>query len=218
MRKLFILSVLGAAAADSGAVLPAHAAAQPAHAWEIGPIDRGRNISVGMPASPTPARRGWYFDFPYPYESVGHVHYVTFRPGSIIGKSRIVMRYRVDAPRGVRFVARDTPAQAATVSLYLQRRGDNWSGRRQHEFFRWFAPPATVRQIAPGEHEITVNLQDPKWVSVLGKPASTNRAAFNSALAQADRIGLVFGSAARRGHGVYATGPARFTLISFRIV
>lgn len=218
MRSFLMLSAVGALSVASGVALPATATAQPAYAWEIGPIDRGRNISVGMPSRPTPAGRGWYFDFPYPREAAGHVHYVTFRPGAIIGKSKIVVRYRVEAARGVRFIARDTPAQPATVSLYFQRRGDNWTGRRQHEFFRWFAPPATVRQIKPGEHEITVSLRDGMWGSVLGKPASANRAAFDSALAQTDRIGLVFGSASRRGHGVYATGPARFTLISFRII
>jgi hypothetical protein len=36
------------------------------------------------------------------------------------------MRYRVDAPGGVRRTAK-SPGQAGTVSLYFQRRGDNWT-------------------------------------------------------------------------------------------
>ena len=67
------------------------AATPPAQAWEIGPVIRGRNYSVGMPLSPTPARVGWYFDFPNPTANAGHAHYLTFRHGSLAGKRRIVM-------------------------------------------------------------------------------------------------------------------------------
>ena len=40
---------------------------------------------------------------------------------------------------------------------------------------------------------------------------------FRAALAGAERVGFVFGSESGRGHGVYATGPARFTLLDFRV-
>jgi hypothetical protein len=53
------------------------------------------------------------------------------------------------------------------------------------------------------------------WTSVMGRPASDKPEAFASALADADRIGLAFGTSHRRSHGVYATAPARFTLESF---
>ena len=217
MRELMIFFAL-ALPAGGGLAFSTVAAAQPAHVWEIGPVVRSRNSSVGMPAQPLPSGRGWYFDFPYPHSGAGHVHYVTFDPGSIAGRSRIVVRYRVDAPRGVRFVPQETPAARATVSLYLQRRGDNWSGRRHYEFFRWYAPPATVRELAPGVHEMTADLRDRDWISVMGAPASQAPDAFTAANADTGRIGLVFGSSGARGHGVYATGPARFTLISFRII
>lgn len=218
MRNLGILSAIGLLAGGAGVALPSCATAQPAHAWEIGPIDRGRNYSPGMPSTPTPVGRGWYFDFPYPYKAAGHVHYVTFRSGPLLGKSKIVMRYRVDAPKGVRFVPQETPQEPAMVSLYFQRRGDNWTGRGRYEHYRWFAPRATMRVIAPGEYEITASLHDPSWRSVMGKLASANPAAFRSALAETDRVGILFGSLKLRGHGVYATGPARFRLISFRMM
>jgi hypothetical protein len=115
-------------------------------------------------------------------------------------------------------VPQEAPDAPATVSLYFQRRGDNWSGRRDFEFFRWFAPSETVQVIAPGEHEMTVRLDNPNWVSVNGRLVSTNPAAFNQALAETDRIGLLFGTSAARGHGVFSTGPARFTLLSFSIL
>ena len=43
-------------------------------------------------------------------------------------------------------------------------------------------------------------------------------AQFADALANAERVGFVFGGGLSAGHGVYATGPARFHLLSFRIV
>jgi hypothetical protein len=196
---------------------PAAVVAQPGNTWEIGPHIRGRNYSVGMPLHPAPAGAGWSFDFPYPHAGAGHVHYVTFKPGRLAGASRILVRYRVEAPREVRFVPQEAPAAPATVSLYLQRYGDSWSARR-HEFHRWYAPVHTVRVIAPGEHEITVSLGDPSWTSVNGRPVSANPAAFHAALAETERVGLVFGTHGARGHGVFATGPARFRLLSFRIL
>jgi hypothetical protein len=185
--------------------------------WQIGPIIRGRNHSVGMPLQPIPAGRGWYFDFPHPHLGAGHVHYVTFNPGPIAGASRIVVRYRVEAPRGVRFLPREHPQEPATVSLFFQRRGDTWRGRGAFEYFRWYAPPPTVRPLAPGEYEMSVSLNDPRWISVQGRPASTNPEAFRAALAETQSLGLVFGSPSARGHGVYSTGPARFRLISFQL-
>jgi len=194
------------------------AAAQNAASWEIGPIIRGKNYSQGMPLRPQPTRTGWSFDFPVGSREAGHVHYVTFRPGPVAPRSRIVVRYRVDARAGTRFVPQESPELRGTVSLYFQRRGDNWSAKGRYEYFRWYAPGATVREIAPGEHEISVRLDDPDWISVQARTAGSNPAALQAALADIDRIGLVFGSTAARGHGVYATAPARFTLLSFRIL
>ena len=206
LAAAFALSAVGVGAAAL--------AAEASGAWEIGPIIRGRNYSVGMPLHPSPAGRGWAFEFPA--AGAGSVHYVSVDPGSLAGASRITVRYRIDGARGVRFVPQERPADPGTVSLYFQRRGDSWKGRT-HEFFRWYAPPATVRDLAPGEHEMVVSLRDPNWVSVFGRPAAANPEAFADAQAEASRVGIVFGSAGARGHGVYATAPARFTLVDFRI-
>src|SRR5688500_4768590 len=93
------------AAVALGGLAPAANAAKPvkaadpmeAGAWEIGPITPTRNYSVNMPLSPSPHPEGWSFDFPQPDREAGHVHYVTFKHGSLSGKSRIVLRYRVEA-------------------------------------------------------------------------------------------------------------------------
>jgi hypothetical protein len=220
MSSCYSVAMLRVAALSAVAsiLLGSAATAQDANRWEIGPIIRGKNHSVGMPLSPAPTRGGWSFDFPVGSAAAGHVHYVTFRPGSLAGKSRIVVRYRVDAKPGTRFVPQANPDQTATVSLYFQRRGDSWTGKGSYEHYRWFAPSATVRPIAPGEQEISIALDDPQWTSVLGKPAATDPGAIRGALADIDRIGLLFGTTYARGHGVYATRPAKFTLLSFRIL
>ncbi|WP_260581257.1 hypothetical protein [Sphingopyxis sp. PET50] len=138
-------------------------------------------------------------------KAAGHVHYVTFRPGTLAGKSWIVVRYRVDARAGTRFVPQANPDRAGTVSLYLQRRGDDWNARGRYQYYRWYAPAASVRELAPGAGEISVRLDDPQWISVLGQPSADYPGAMAEALADVERVGLVFGSSNARGHGVYAT-------------
>lgn len=210
MRNTIILAL-------AAAVMAAPAAAAVDGDWIIGPVIRGKNYSVGMPQRPTPTRAGWTFDFPSSSREAGHVHYVTFNPGPLTDASRIVVRYRVEAAAGTRFVPQENPELPGTVSLVIQRGGDNWSAKGAYEFFRWYAPGNTVQELAPGTHEMVVSLRDPNWGSVYGKPASGNAGAFETALAGASNIGLVFGSTSGRGHGVFATAPARFTLVDFRI-
>lgn len=211
MKRTLLAVVLALGTAVAVAAAPA------ASEWEIGPVIRGKNYSVGMPPAPRPERGGWSFDFPVGSKAAGHVHYVTFHPGTLAGKTRIIVRYRVDAPAGTRFVPQANPDRAGTVSLYLQRRGDDWNARGRYQYYRWYAPAATVRELAPGIGEISVALDDPQWISVLGRPAATDPGALEDALADVERIGLVFGSSNARGHGVYATAPAKFTLTALRV-
>lgn len=214
MQRRSILTCIGLALLAPVAI----AAAPGGPDWEIGPVIRGKNYSVGMPARPQPTRTGWTFDFPTPDAAAGHVHYVTFRPGSLAGKSRITVRYRIDARPGTRFVPQESPDLPAALSLYLQRRGDTWSAKGRYEHYRWFSPAATVRALAPGEYEMRVRLDDPDWISVMGRTSGSNPDAMRAALADADRLGLTFGAlGGPRGHGVFATAPARFTLLAFDI-
>ena len=62
---------------------------------------------------------------------------------------------------------------------------------------------------------MVIELDNLGWISVLGQRANENPRAFRESLAQAGQVGLVFGSAAARGHGVFATAPASFELLSF---
>jgi hypothetical protein len=198
--------------------IAATAAPPPASVWQIGPIIGGRNYSVNMPPTPTPVREGWAFDFPGPREADGHVHYLTFDHGPLSGKSRIVMRYRVEARRGTRFIPREQIAMPGTVSLFFQRAGDRWSGKGRYGGYRWYAPTASVTPVAPGTYEIAVRLDDPNWTSVWGRPAAETPAEFRAAIDNAGQLGFVFGSSHARGHGIYATAPARFVLLDFRVL
>ncbi|MBZ6379725.1 hypothetical protein B5C34_15020 [Pacificimonas flava] len=193
------------------------ATAGPAVDWRIGPVVRGENSSRGMPLHPEAWKEGWRFTFPGPTREDGHVHYVTREAEPLNHARELVVRYRIHAAPGTRFAPQERPGKPATVSLYLQRSGDDWTAEGDYEFYRWFAPAETVRQLEAGLFEVRVALDDPRWISVLGKPAEDHPDAFDSALREADRLGLLFGSAGARGHGVYTTGPARFTLLEFSV-
>jgi hypothetical protein len=189
-------------------------AASSPQAWTVGPIVRGRNYSKGVPLHPT-ARRGggWQVDVP---PAPGSIHAVTYRHGSLAGKRRIVMRYRVEAARGARILAASDGRSPGLITLYFQRLGDNWSGRGRFETYRWYATFATQSLITPGDHVMVAPL-DGAWTAVETSKALGNPAAFRAALADADQVGFVLGGGDGFGHGISATGPARLIVTDFRV-
>jgi hypothetical protein len=192
----------------------AMAATPPASSWEIGPNIRGKNYSVGMPRQPDAVRDGGVsFEFPGPD---GEVDALTTSVGSLWGVSEITVRYRIDAARGTRFVSAETPDQAAAVSFYFQRGGDTWSARGRYASYRWYVPGHAVIPLTPGERTVTVRLDEP-WTNVNGIPNTQDPRGFQSALENSAQLGIAFGTASARSHGVYATGPARFTLLSLEM-
>ena len=133
------LATAAASLALLGGLQPAFAAAPPAGAWEIGPIINGRNYSANMPLRPAEGPDGATFAIPGPTRDQGHVHYVTLPVRGLEGARQITLRYRIDAPRGTRFLQQENPgAGPASLSLYFQRRGDSWGAR--HPDYRWYAP------------------------------------------------------------------------------
>ena len=215
MKKLKTALMAALALSTAAAPIAAVAAMPPAEAWEIGPWVRGRNYSVGMPAQPSAAPGGG-LTFDFPVAGQGQIDALTTATGPLAGARRITVRYRIDAARGTRFVADETPDQTATVSLYFQRRGDNWSARNRYASYRWYVPGHAVVALSPGVHTMTVPL-DEAWSNVYGVTGSQDRAGYAAALDDTARIGLAFGSLGLRSHGVYATGPARFTLLSMEV-
>jgi hypothetical protein len=139
----FLLAVLSCTAAEAATYLDPGL-------WRIGPVIGGVSRSRGMPLHPSPGPgRGFQIHLPPPS---GSLNYVTFRHGSLTAKSRIVMRYRVEAAPGVRIVPRTAPQLPSVITLYFQRAGDNWSGRGPFEAFRWYATFASQSPVAPGSH------------------------------------------------------------------
>jgi hypothetical protein len=205
------LSVLALALAAA----PALAKMPPAEAWEIGPIVRGKNYSVGMPARPSAGPEGsLVIDFPA--AGLGEVDALSTGVGPLTGARNITLRYRVDAAPRTRFIAVETPNEPATVSLYFQQAGDNWSARGRFASYRWYAPARAVIPLTPGLHTVTVQLNE-TWTNVNGQANSAVPDGFSAALRNTARLGLAFGSSTRRSHGVHATAPARFTLLGLEI-
>lgn len=207
---------IGLALAAAALAAPVLAALPPANAWQIGPVIKGRNYSVNMPLRPTAVRDGLRINFPYPTAAAGHVHYVTFPIGSLEGAERIVMHFRIDAAPGTRFVPQEHPDMPAMLSLFFQQRGDRWTAKGPYETYRWYAPGSKLVELKPGEHTISIDLDD-AWISVYGKTPDAAPRGFRDALADTAHIGFVLGSSAARGHGVFATGPASLTITSFEI-
>jgi len=185
-------------------------AAMVASNWEIGPIVDGRNYSRGMPLNPTQTPDGWAFDFPL---DTGTVGYVTLRHGSLANKAHILMRYRIEMDPGV-VIHPLCCAQLPSIgpTLYFQQQGDDW----QTDGKRWWATFARVTPIEAGEFEVDIPLNG-AWTSVQTMTAASNPQQFANAKANADRIGFTFGGGDGYGHGVYATGRARFVLTSFKV-
>lgn len=152
----------------------------------------------------------------FPVAGRGQVDALTTAVGPLAAARQITMRYRIDAAPGTRFIADESPNEPATVSLYFQRRGDNWSARGRYASYRWYVPGRAVIPLTPGVHTIRVGF-DEVWTNVYGQPNTQAPGDYAAALTDAARLGVAFGSAGLRSHGVYATGPARFTLISLDV-
>lgn len=164
--------------------------------------------SPGMPARPVPDGDGWGFTFPT--NPASHVHYVqNFDPPHLEPGKSIRVRFRVS---GQGFTAQEWPDEPATVSLLIQRKGDDWTARGEMASYRWYSTQQV--RLAEGEHTMTAQLSPAQWIGV---HRSQDQARFYEALRKADNIGLVFGSPSGRGHGVYAAGPATFTLLSYEV-
>ena len=161
--------------------------------------------SPGMPSRPVPDGDGWGFTFPT--NPTSHVHYVqNFDPPRLEPGKSITVRFRVS--NGV-FVPQEWPDEPATVSLLIQRKGDDWTARGETAAYRWYSKEQVT--LAEGEHTMTIPLDVAHWGDVYG---GRDPELFAQALQNAESVGLVFGSASGRGHGVYATQQSRFSIES----
>lgn len=122
---------------------------------------------------------------------------------------KIFLRYHLSGS----VVAQEIPESPATITLYFQRRGDDWSARGAKEAYRWYASFAK-QDLVPGEHTIEASL-DGNWTAVLTSSRESNPAMFQAALAEAEYVGVVLGGADGLAHGVQ--GPATLSLLEWRV-
>lgn len=176
-------------------------------AWEIGPVIDGVNYSLNMPLHPVAHPEGWALELS---DLSREPHYVTMATGSLAGKTRIRMVYRVE---GGPIVAATDTAGPSILTLYFQRAGDDW----RQETFRWFASFSSQMPIAAGEHVIEAPL-DGNWTAVMTSSRSTNPQEFQAAVENAARVGFVLGGGTGLGHGVRATASARIVVTAFEVL
>lgn len=164
---------------------------------------RGWNImwSEGVPKKPTAEGDGWVIELP---NAPGHLNYVqNFSPPSLKGKTQLVARFKIEGS-GFARVDPDTDP-TPSLGLIIQRKGD----RGTDMGYRWFSHAALPLEV--GEFTIAVPLNISEWGDVMG---GNSEAAFAAAMEDVESIGVVFGSAGGRGHGVFTTEQARVRLLS----
>lgn len=186
-----------------------------AASWEIGPWFNGKTRSIGLPRHPAPYSGALFaIDIPQPNQQAGHLHYVTHIGGPIRGKA-LHLRFRLEMAEATRIECVNYPALLGHITLYFQRKGDDWSAGQRTQFYRWWSVDGRAKLNRAGEYELIAPLGG-NWISVHGKPASDNPEEFKAALANAESVGFVCGGGDGWGHGFYATGPARLVVTDFR--
>lgn len=181
-----------------------------AASWEIGPVIRGKNYSLNMPLRPTQdADRTWFLEF----GPESGPHYVTFPHGSLVGKTVIRGRFKIEGPPGARIWGKACPDQPSSLTLFFMSANPDWYG----DGGRWWATFATKRPLEVGaEFEVVARL-DANWTSVLTMSRESGPREFEDALANADRVGFTFGDCESFGHGARATTTVRFRVLDFRV-
>lgn len=183
----------------------------PKTAWVIGPVFSGQSLSKGMPSSPTEHGSGFYFDFPVGSGSVNYVQKVKDLPRLSMGQT-LKIRFKIEGQG--QFVAQDANASPiASLGFILQRKGDNLSGVGMYENYRWFSQAEFI--LKEGEFELSAIIDEHSFGGVMG---GKDPAVLLDVLRNLGSLGLCFGSAGGRGHGVFVSAPIRFTLLSLEAI
>jgi hypothetical protein len=169
-----------------------------------------------MPPHPQLHPEGWSIDIPYPNADAGHVHYVTIPTDSLVGKDKVTLRCRLEMAPGVKLVPVHFPDAPSLLTLYFQRKHDDWTAQGAYETYRWYASFGTQTDLHAGEYVLEARF-DQNWTAVLASSRTDKLDAFNVALLDAGRIGFVLGGGDGLGHGVYATGPVKLVVTEFTV-
>jgi len=147
----------------------------------------------------------------------GEPHYIVRAAPKLQPGQTIAMRFRIDGT-GQLISVQD--GGQASVTLYMQRAGDNLSGAGVYQQYRYFGATAQLNDTA--EHTLSCQLNPDQWGDVFGQRGSDHPAEFAACVANAAVLGFVFGNpgAGATGHGATikaGTGTASFTLLDFSV-
>lgn len=167
--------------------------------WSAGPRIRGKHYSPKIDLDKEPGTL-CAFDF-------HEIHYLTRAVKRIGPQLHIV--FEIEADEGTVFYDTEKMAPSAKITAYFQRKGDDWSGDGDKQYYRWWAGSHRI-PVTPGRHEITIPV-NAEWTSVFGQKSPEH---FAKALQNVGRAGITFGGHFF-GHGAHAIGNARFRLLKF---
>ena len=152
----------------------------------------------------------FYFDFP----AQDGVHYITMAAPALSQGQRITLKFRLEGSGTVKPVQGTNPY----ITLYFQRKGDNLSAVGELQQYRYFSHTHLLLN-QMGEFEISEELAPAAWGDARGAGGDQFPDRFKAAIDNVSVVGFVFGDpgAGATGHGCYATGPVRFTLLDYRV-
>lgn len=160
--------------------------------------------SPGMPAQPRATKIGFSLDVPPGPDS--HVHIVVnYSPPVFEAGDTIRLGYSLTGSGFTPDGQKDSPA---LVCLYFLTKGDLYNPSS-----RWCSNKANV--LVAGDGSLSAKMVASDWVNAEGKH---DPVAFAAALADLAAYGLAFGHETGRAHGVFATTPGRFELLTLTII
>ena len=157
--------------------------------------------SAGTPASFTDS-----VDIP---QQPGSIHYVIKAPPPVTLGQTVSLTFTVEGDGEWKPTEGDPPAR---VRLFLWRKGDNLTGQGEYEFYRFWSSDSVSINSA-GTYTFTEVLDPAKWTAVYGKGDVNG---FNGCLSNLYGVGFTFGGMFA-GHGVYSSGPSKFTVKDYTI-
>lgn len=166
----------------------------------IGPWIWGFSHSKGYPMRPQRLGKGWWVRFK-PNGSLHAVLDYGFRIPA--GATKLVLSYTAEIHH---VTPTENPGAAPLVSLVLQRRGDDWTGKGAKASYRLYSPAFPLKS---GVFTATIQLAG--WTNVWGQPAD-----IAPVIADLSNLAVAFGHSAGRMHGV--SGAGTFTLTSLEAI
>lgn len=175
--------------------------------WYIGPMVHGTNFSKNLPKRPTLTNTGWKIKM----EADSELDSVTIDTGPLPKKGFITATLLLSNPLAL--YPSEQKLLPAGFSIFIQRKGDNWSAKGEYEHYRWYSPIVPLNNtLKTLRMPLDADLE--QWRSIMGQGTPEG---FYEALANASRVGIVFGWEGGRSHGILTRYPSTIELIEWKI-